>query len=336
MSRSGRRAFAAALFAAGLAGCGGDPDALTVYAAVDRATAAPVVEAFERAEGVRLRVIHDAEALKTVGLAERLRREKARPTADVWWSGETFHTARLAADGCFEPLESGDGAAEGERPWVEFAARLRVLVYRPDTWPFGDPPRDLAVLADPRLKGKAILARPTVGTSATHAALLAGTPAGRALLDAIAANDVMVVAGNAHVVTAVRKGQAWVGLTDSDDAAIGRDGDDGLAFVPARHAAELAGTDGVVVVPSSAAVVRGARHAALARRFVRFVAGPEGEALLARSAARHLPLEPFGPSPVAPDGIPALAGLATVPVDHVELVRNAETRLRFVAERLDR
>jgi iron(III) transport system substrate-binding protein len=284
-------------------GCGGARDGaeLTVYAAVDRAIAEPVLAAFEAETGIAVRAVFDSEALKTAGLAQRLLLEREHPRADAWWSGESLFTSRLAREGCFE--------AHAGAPWRPFASRVRVLVWRTDLWPLPDPPRSIEALADPRLKDRCILARATAGTTATHAAFLRSTGRGRALWDAIRANGAMEVAGNAHVVAAVRNGDALLGLTDSDDAVIARAEDPRLAFAAAEHP-EHGGC--ALFLDSSAAVVRGAKQAAAARAFVDFVSGPRGEALLAASAARHLPRSP---QVAPPDELRALAGVCRVEVD---------------------
>ena len=63
--------------------------------------AAPIFKDFEKSSGLHIVARYDSESGKTVGLAQKLRTEAARPVADVYWSGEIFHTVRLAHDGCW-------------------------------------------------------------------------------------------------------------------------------------------------------------------------------------------------------------------------------------------
>src|SRR5947207_981628 len=89
--------------------CGCDKsktDEVVLYTSVDEPIAAPIIAAFEKRSGVHVRLVTDTEASKSVGLAERLRAEKANPQADVWWSNELFLTINLADEGLFEPLTS--------------------------------------------------------------------------------------------------------------------------------------------------------------------------------------------------------------------------------------
>lgn len=322
-----RRAVLAAALLPVLAACSGDDErTIVVYAAVDRRTAVPVIEAFQARTGITVRAVFDSEAAKTVALARRLERERSAPRADVWWSGESLYTALLERAGCFAPLPAGTGderAVDVRGPtWIGFSGRLRVLVYRKDLWASDDElPARVSDLAHGSLRGRCVMARPTVGTSATHAAWLLRTDAGRTLLRRVRDNEIKLVDGNAHVVRAVAKGQALLGLTDTDDVLVARAEEPRLRMVVPDQGA---GESGAVLLPSSAAAISGARNADAAAAFVRFVSGREGERLLARGPAGHLP---FGRGVAAPAGLPALGTLSLARLDVSGLVvRWTETR----------
>ena len=83
----------ACLLAAGLwlAGCGGEAEqTVVVYTSVDPPFARQVFAEFEKETGIRVKPLFDPESNKTMGLVQQLLREKDRPRADVWWSGEWF------------------------------------------------------------------------------------------------------------------------------------------------------------------------------------------------------------------------------------------------------
>src|SRR5207248_28688 len=112
------------------------------------------------------------EATRSVGLAERLRAEKANPQADVWWSNEPFHTINLAKEGVLAEYDSPAANDVPERfkdanhRWASSGLRARVLAVRK-----GSAARGLAdLLAAP--PGKAAMARPSAGTTGGHAAAL--------------------------------------------------------------------------------------------------------------------------------------------------------------------
>src|SRR3954469_20597625 len=98
--------------------CGCDRSAaqqeVVLYTSVDEPIASPIVRDFENQTGIRVRLVTDTEASKSVGLAERLRAEKDHPQADVWWSNEIFLTINLADEGLLESCDTDKTrAAEG-------------------------------------------------------------------------------------------------------------------------------------------------------------------------------------------------------------------------------
>src|SRR5437868_4740886 len=91
-----------------LGGCSRDDDAnsVVIYTSVDQPVAEPILREFEKRTGIHVELRTDAEATKSVGLAERLRAERNNPQADVWWSNEIFLTINLADEGVLESYRS--------------------------------------------------------------------------------------------------------------------------------------------------------------------------------------------------------------------------------------
>ena len=118
-----------------LLGCG-NSDAtkkeVVLYTSVDQPVAAPIIKEFEQKTGLKVVLITDAEATKSVGLAERIRAEKGNPQADVFWGNEPFHTINLAEEGLLQPYESPaakDVRGEFKDPqhrWTSNGLRARV------------------------------------------------------------------------------------------------------------------------------------------------------------------------------------------------------------------
>src|SRR5438045_4902096 len=107
---------------------------VVIYTSVDQPYCAPILAEFERRNGIHVIVKTDAEATKSVGLAERLRAEKDHPQADVWWSNEIFLTINLAEDGVLAVYDSASAAdvppqfKDPEHRWASSGMRVRVLV----------------------------------------------------------------------------------------------------------------------------------------------------------------------------------------------------------------
>lgn len=239
-------------------GCGKAGREVVVYAAQDRIFAEPIFHAFELQTGIRVLPLYDSEATKAVGLANRLVAERHRPQADLWWSNEEMRTRQLVAHGILEP------------GWKAFGSRRRVLVVRTNSELAGGSVLSLATLTNAAWRGRVAMAYPVFGTTTTHMMVLRqrwGESAWKAWCGALAANHPWVVDGNSVVVRLVGRGDADIGLTDSDDVTFGRR--EGLAVV------ELPLPEGEGLrLPNTVAFVAGARRAAAAATLAEHLAGP--------------------------------------------------------------
>lgn len=218
-----------------LAGCDGGSgageathsDEITIYTSIDQPFAEAVIEQFRTETGIRVRLITDTEASKSVGLAERAIAEKSAPKADVWWGNEVFYTLRLVDEDVLAPYESPSASdiparyRDPQHRWTGQGLRARVLAFSTSTdVQFPSNAESIHVLADPKLKGKVLIARPTAGTTGGHVAalyVLLGDEQADAYFRSLRENEVAVVGGNAIVAQQVGFGQFLVGLTDNDD-----------------------------------------------------------------------------------------------------------------------
>jgi iron(III) transport system substrate-binding protein len=251
---------------------------LVVYCAQDQDFAEPLLKQFELETGVRVRPVFDSEAVKTVGLANRLLAEREHPQADVFWGNEELRTRQLAARDVFR-------ATNG---WAAFGYRSRRLVVNtnlvslataenpspdlrpPSPHPMGRgqgagtrAPRSLLELTNAAWRGKTALAYPMFGTTATHFLALRQHWGGSnwlAWCRALAANQPFLEEGNSLVVKRVARGEALVGLTDSDDIAAGQR--EGLPVAALPLTAEL------LLIPNTVAVTRTGPHPENAQRFL--------------------------------------------------------------------
>src|SRR6478735_5980853 len=140
-----------------ISGCDRKPaQEVVLYTSIDQPIAAPIVREFEQKTGIKVTLVTDTEATKSVGLAERLRAEKSNPQADVWWSNEIFLTINLAEEGVLAPYHSPSAAdvpdrfKDPEYRWAANAMRVRVIVAAEGA----TLPRSIEQLADPVWKGK--------------------------------------------------------------------------------------------------------------------------------------------------------------------------------------
>ena len=226
-------------------------ETVTLYTSVDQPVAAPIIRDFEQKTGIRVTLVTDAEATKSVGLAERVRAERSNPQCDVFWSNEPFHTIALAKESIFEPYSSPVAAEVPKQfkdpngQWCSVALRARVIGVRVGEAAVSK----LEDLAKLDMKGRIAMAKPTAGTTGGHVAalyVLWGDDNARAYFRRLHENGVALLGGNAKVAEAVGQGTFAAGLTDNDDVAAAKaeggridavlpdqgDGDIGALMVP--------------------------------------------------------------------------------------------------------
>jgi iron(III) transport system substrate-binding protein len=298
-----------------LAGCTrkGGAARVVVYVSVDDVLAREVLAACTAATGIEIDAVFDTEASKTTGLENRLRAERDRPRADLFWSSEGLAAVRLAADGVLAQLPEAlwsswpEAHRDDDRRWLAFAARARVIAYAPSR---GTPAiTDWRALAKPGVargsRAAIAIADPRFGTTRGHLAALElvwqnahkrdlDAPTLDEWLEGLRANGTVVLTGgNAATVEAVVSGECAYGLTDTDDvfAAQAR----GLAVemtLPRSLDASVPG-GGTMLVPNTVSLVAGREGSRTdAERVAAWLVSPECEAIMCRSPSRNLPLGP--------------------------------------------
>lgn len=310
-----------------LLGCGQQGDRVVIYTALDELYSRPILDAFEKKTGIEVLAQYDGEAAKTTGLVNRILSEKNRPRADVFWNNEVLQTILLKNEGALEPYFSPSAEAipspfkDSEGHWTGFAARARVVIYNTDL--VSDPPRTITDFLDPRWRGKAAIANPLFGTTATHgAALFAiwGEEKAKEFFRKLRDNEIAILPGNATVRDLVARGEYAVGLTDTDDA----NGAVVDGFPVRWHVLEHE-PEGGLLIPNTVALIRGGPNRDHGAALIDYLLSPEVEAALARSRSIQIPLNPQVDAPI---GVPALSNVQPMALDFAK----AATYLRRSAE----
>jgi iron(III) transport system substrate-binding protein len=235
-------------------------DQVIAYCAQDQVYAEPILREFSQQTGLKARAVYDSEAVKTVGLANRLLAERQHPQCDVFWGNEELRTRQLAAQGVFRETNG----------WAAIGYRSRRIVLNTNRLSLAAAPRSLLELTNETWHGKVALAYPQFGTTATHFHALRqhwGDERWQAWCRALAANKPLLVDGNSVVVRMVGRGEAWIGLTDSDDVAAGQAEGLPLVLLPI--------SDETLLIPNTIAVVRAGPHPNAARRLCEYLQRPE-------------------------------------------------------------
>jgi iron(III) transport system substrate-binding protein len=253
---------------------------VVLYTSVDQPIAAPIVKEFEQKTGIRVVLVTDAEATKSVGLAERIRAEKGNPQADVFWGNEPFHTINLAEEGLLQPYESP--AVKGVRGefvdpqhrWTSNGLRARVFAVHQESEFF---PNSIEDLAKPELKGKIAMARPTAGTTGGHVAalyVLWGDDKAARFFRTLRDNEIKLLGGNSVVAEQVGAGTVQLGLTDNDDCAAATNaGGQLVQVIPDQQEGGI----GTLMVSTTIGLVTGAVHADAGKQLIDYLLSAEVE-----------------------------------------------------------
>jgi iron(III) transport system substrate-binding protein len=304
---------------------------VTIYVSQDRVFSEPILHAYEQKTGVKVNAVYDTEETKSTGLANRLLAEKSRPQADVFWSNEPVRTLVLKKRGVLAPYKSlsADGIPTVFKDpgsyWTGFSARSRVIVYNTKLVKPEDAPKSVLDLADPKWKDQVAMADPRFGTTSFHVAALyaeLGDERADEFFRKLKATGVKIVSANSVALDTVARGEAKVGLADTDDVNVALEDKQPVAMVfPDREGM------GVPIMPNMVSLIAGAPHPDAGKKLIDYLLSPEVERMLAKSEAVQIPLHE-GVEP--PKNMPPIQSFKPMTLDYGK----AADRLEDVTRRL--
>ena len=296
---------------------------LTLYCAHDLPFVEDLVREFERTHDVRVSVVADTEATKSLGLVRRIVAERDAPQADVFWNNQLLGTLELAEQGLLAPLdvpnaERFPGRHRGET-WCGFGGRARVWILDG-----GNTDEVFELDAGELLPSGPdfCVADPMFGTTLTHAALLwdrAGEDRFRAWYESLPETGTRVVPGNSATRDLVVAGTCRRGWTDTDDAFGAIDDWAEVTFQP--------------VLVDGEAIVKDAPHPEAARQFADWLLSEAVERKLAAGAARQIPLGSLSSPDLLPADVEGLRSLAGNAVDLRGLLSARRAVLEYLSRR---
>lgn len=269
-----------ALFAAGTAAAQQPSGAISLYTSNNAEAVQTVIDiAKKRLPQVKIGAVTGGSAT----LLKRIEAEAAAPKADVFWSSSPNVLGGFKSS--FAPYESPEGKAvpasyvEPGKLWT--ACNVHVVVLMVNTKQLGGAPIPATWkdLADPRWKGKIIVADPA--SSSTAYTVLWG--AGK-VLDAdgfkALAKNVTVSRNASAVLNSVAQGEYAIGLTFESNA---------YAYVAGgqKEIKLVYPTDGTFVTDESVVLVKGAPNEAAARALYDMLLSKEAQTELLERAFRR-------------------------------------------------
>lgn len=291
-------------------------ETVVVYVSHDQVFSEPILRDFQRDTGVAVKAVYDTEETKSTGVMNRLMAERNNPQADVYWANEPIRAELLRQQGLTSPYQSpsAEGIAEqfkdAQGHWTGFSARARMfIVARTLT----DKPASIQAYADPRYKGRAVIANPLFGTTTAHMAALFvvwGDERANRFLDAMRANGVRLSSSNGESADLVAKRSSDFSLVDSDDLHSRRKQGAGVDGV---YPDQEDGGLGCFIVPNAVVLIKNGPHPNAGKRLIDYLLSAETERKLAFSDAAQIPLhDGVG----APPEVPRMQSLKVMKVDY--------------------
>ena len=249
-----------------LTGCGrSQSPVVVIYTSQDEVFAEPILAEFEKETGIQARAVYDSEAVKTVGLVNRLLTERDHPQCDVFWNNEEFRTRQLAAHDVFRQTNG----------WTHLGYRTRRIVINTNLLTAATAPRTFSDATNAMWRGKVALAYPLFGTTATHFHALRqhwGRRHGKTGAARWRPTNRFWSMEIRSWSKWCRSGEAWWGFTDSDDIAGAQREGFPVAALPT--------TDETLFVPNTVGVIRNCPHPEAAERLYEFISDPKVSAKL--------------------------------------------------------
>jgi iron(III) transport system substrate-binding protein len=290
------------------------------YTSTPVALAQQLADAFQQQTGIKVQL------LRTGGQAvlRRLQQEVSagRPGADVMTMSDAGAANALAKQSLFEPFrpEGFDkvvaNARDRDGRWI--AQRLSIVGIPIRTDKVKDVPRTWSDLVHPKYKGLMVMPDPSFTAIQLIVVGMLSHTLGWDFYKALRANEVMIVQGHQQVFSTMQQGERVIGAEGADPRTFA-----GGKEVPNQKL--IYPSEGVFIVSSPTAVIKGARNPNAAKLFAQFMISPAAQQMIAAGGI-HAARVDVAPPP----GQPALSEVKFIPVD-LDLIeeRARELKARF-------
>ena len=324
-------AVAALVAAVGLAACdSGGSDELVIYSGRSENLVQPILDRFEKEEGVEISVRYG----DTAELAAAILEEGDNTKADVFFSQDAGALAALAARDLLAELPSAATGAVDERfrdpdgRWVGITGRARVIAYNTDELTEADVPDDIFELTDPKWKDR-------VGMPPTNASFIAfvsalteqhGAEKTKAFLEGLKANGAKTYDNNIVTIEAIADGEIDLGLVnhyylysefeERPDLPVAN-------FYPGQKSGA-----GTFVNVAGLGILDRSKKAEDARKLLSFLLDEEAQTYFSEETTEY-PLRDDVP---ASDELPPLESIKTIEVPLHELGKDLEASVDLIRE----
>ncbi len=288
-------------------------ESITVYSGRSEDLIQPLLDEFTAETGLEV----EARYGDSAELALLIQTEGDSSPADVFISQSPGALGLLAGEDRLTTLPSdltdlvADGFAASDDTWVGITGRVRVVVYNSDLVDPADLPSSVLDLTDPVYAGRVAVA-PGNGSFQDFVTAMRnelGDDATLEWLEGMAANDAPNYPKNSAIVEAVGRGEVEMGLVNHYYNLRALEADPSVAsvnhFLPAEDL-------GALVIVTGGAVLASSDAAATGEQLLTWMLAESTQATFAAETQEY----PLLTGVAAPDGVPALDGLAVDTIDY--------------------
>jgi iron(III) transport system substrate-binding protein len=267
-----------------------------------------IVDLFQKETGIKVEMFRSGGS----AILRRFQQEAdaGRIAADVLTTSDPAASAALTRKGMFVAFKPRDfdkipdAAKDPNGNYIAQRLNMMTIYLREDKVPAADQPKTWDDLLDPKYKGKMVLTDPSFTALQVSVIGMMSKARGWGFYEKLQKNDVMVVQGNQQVSDMLKRGERMiaVGALDSYAAEERRAGHPIKTLYP---------SDGVFVIPSPTAVVKGGANPNAAKLFAQHMISAEVQKIFPADGgfAARSDIPP-------PEGSPDLQSIKILPVDY--------------------
>ena len=274
-----------------------------------------IVGMFEKEYGIKVEMFRSGGSAVLRRFQQEV--EAGRVAADVLTTSDPAASASLARKGVFVPFKPKnfdkipDAAKDPNGQYIAQRLNMMTVYLRTDKVAPADEPKTWNDLTDAKYKGKLVTTDPSFTALQVSVVGMMSKERGWGFYEKLRQNDIMVVQGNQQSSDMIKRGERVIAVGALDSYAA----EERAAGHPIKT---LYPSDGVFVIPSPTAIIKGSPNPNAAKLFAEFMISEEVQKLFPADggfAAR---------SDIAPPaGSPALSSLKILPVDYDYLEKEA-------------
>lgn len=281
---------------------------LVWYTSTPVETGQKIVDLFAKEYGIKVEMFRSGGS----AILRRFQQEMdaGRVAADVLTTSDPAAAAQMTRKGLFVAFKPKDfdkipdAAKDPQGHYIAQRLNLMTIYLREDKVPPADEPKTWSDLANPKYKGRMVIADPSFTALQVSVIGMMSKMRGWGFYEKLRENDTMVVQSNQQVSDMLKRGERViaVGALDSYATDERRNGHPMKTLYP---------SDGVFVIPSPTSIVKGSANPNAAKLFAEFMISAPVQKLFPADGgyAARIDVAP-------PEGNPAVKDIKIIPVDY--------------------